>query len=111
MTTNHLGMARAFAEKATGPDAVVPLGALPGVHAQLALAHANMAIAEQQRLANMIALASLPADTPTLGEQVAQDARNALAVYQKHDEPDMGGWFQLRPEVADALGIHTEVEQ
>lgn len=64
---------------------------------------ATLALVEQQRLANLLALGTV-ADG-VLAEQPATDARAALVVYREHDDPDLGGWLDLRPEVARLLGI------
>ena len=71
----------------------------------LAQAHATLALAEQQRIANLIALAQ--ARGRGLGEQVAADALGALATFHVHENPDMGGWYDLRSEIARALGIEA----
>ena len=64
--------------------------------------HATLALVEQQRIANVIALAN--SANPILSEQVATDAATALAGRQ------YGGWFELKPDIAAALGIKQEGE-
>lgn len=70
----------------------------------MAQAEATLALVEQQRIANLIALATVPADG-VLAAQPAFDARAALVEYREHDNPEMGGWLELRPEIARALGL------
>lgn len=69
--------------------------------AAIAQAHATLELAEQQRIANLIALARLGEHT-ILREQVSADAAVSLVEYKEHT---MGGYFQLKPEIAAALGI------
>ena len=58
--------------------------------------HATLALVEQQRIANLIALWQ---GSP------AQDARNALVAYREHENSEQGGWFEFHPEINAALGI------
>lgn len=99
-TTDHAAEARAQLGRIgvrLDPDAVLA--------AEVAHAHATLALAEQQRIANLIALAQ--ARGRGLSEQVAADALGALATFHVHENPDMGGWYDLRPEIARALGIEV----
>lgn len=80
----------------------------PPALAMLAKAAATFALVSQQRLANIIALAN--SDHGALNEQVAADAAGALAVFRQHENPVMGGWYELSPEVAAALGIDLNGE-
>lgn len=69
----------------------------------LAQAEATLALVEQQRIANLIALGG--PTHPKLCEQVSSDAATALTEWNSHQNTEMGGWYALRPEVAAALGI------
>lgn len=69
--------------------------------AQLAQVHATLALVEQQRIANLIALGVL-GEHAILTEQVSEDAAVSLIEHKDHA---MGGYFQLKPEIAEALGI------
>lgn len=60
-------------------------------------------LAEQQRISNLIALASLD-PRQSLRDQVATDAINTLTDSHVHN---VGGWLQLKPEIAQALGVET----
>lgn len=71
---------------------------------QAAQAHATLALVEQQRIANLIALAT-NTHTP-LADQPATDAMGALVDYHPHENDEFGGWFEANPDVAAALGIH-----
>lgn len=75
------------------------------VYAVAAQAQATLALVEQQRLANLIALAE--SCHPLLREQVADDAAATLTVAREHDEEGMGGWHELSADVAAALGIEV----
>jgi len=68
--------------------------------------HATLALVEQQRIANLIALAT-NIHTP-LADQPATDAMGALVDYHPHENDEFGGWFEANPDVAAALGIETE---
>ena len=65
---------------------------IAGMLAATAQVHATLALVDQQRVANLIALAG--PRNPILRDQVAEDAAEAL-----------GGWHEVRPEIAAALGI------
>ena len=67
--------------------------------------HAVLALVEQQRIANLIALAA--SRNPILREQVAQDAAEALAAFHEHADLAMGGWHEVHPDIAAALGIEA----
>ena len=67
--------------------------------------HATLALVEQQRVANLIALAG--SRNPILREQVAEDAAEALATFHEHADLALGGWHEVRPDIAAALGIET----
>lgn len=84
-----------------------PIPSQPAL-AMLANAAATLALVSQQRLANLIALAN--SDHGALNEQVAADAAGALAVFRQHENPVVGGWYELAPEVADELGIDLNGE-
>jgi hypothetical protein len=73
--------------------------------AMLANAAATIAVAEQLRLTNIIALAN--SSHLMLSQQVATDAAVALTDYLEHTNPDIGGWHQLTAHVARLLGIHV----
>jgi hypothetical protein len=67
--------------------------------------HAILAVAEQLRIANLLAITRAdPADAPT-NTSMPDDAFKALAEWVDHDDPECGGYPEWRPEVAEALGI------
>lgn len=76
------------------------------LRARYANVAATLALAEQQRIANLLALAV--SNNVLLAEQPATDAADALVAYRSHGEPGLGGWFELRPDVASALGIDND---
>ena len=84
-----------LASRDGGPDVTLSAEAVT----QAAQVHATLAIAEQLRIANLIALAT--ARHPMLSEQVAADAAHALTEFHEHS---MGGYHQARPDIAAALG-------
>ena len=92
----HLAWA---ADAPTAPETNAHLQAAQAVF-MAAQAEATLALAEQQRIANLIALAT--ATHPMLSEQVATDAAHALTEFNEHS---MGGYHQASPDVAAALGI------
>ncbi len=67
------------------------------------IAEALEALVEQQRIANLIALAG--SRNPILRDQVAEDAAEALATFHEHADLALGGWHEVRPDIAAALGI------
>lgn len=70
-----------------------------------AQALATLALVEQQRIATLIALAE--SCHPLLREQVADDAAATLTVAREHDDERLGGWHELAPDIAAALGIEV----
>ena len=74
-------------------------------NAFIAQAEATLALVEQQRIANLIALTN--SMNPILSEQVATDAATVLA---EHHPSEYGSWFELKPDIAAALGIKQEGE-
>ena len=62
--------------------------------------HASLAIAEQLRIGNLIALGYGDSE-----DQARSDARAALVEWHAHEDPAMGGWPEIRPEIAAALGV------
>lgn len=85
------------------------LGSIAGQNSKLAASvaqvHATLAVAEQLRIANLIALTSLPA--PDSHEEVRDllrgDALHALASWQA-TSPDDEHPF-IRPEIKEELGL------
>ena len=65
--------------------------------------HATLAIVEQLRISNLIALGYGDSEAGT--DQARSDARAALVNWHAHEDPEMGGWQEIRPEIAAALGI------
>ena len=65
--------------------------------------HATLAIVEQLRIGNLIAL-GYGGDEANC-DQARADARAALVNWHAHEDPEMGGWPEIRPEIAAALGI------
>ena len=65
--------------------------------------HATLAIAEQLRIGNLIAL-GYGGDEANC-DQARADARAALVNWHAHEDPEMGGWPEIRPDIAAALGI------
>ena len=69
----------------------------------VAQVHATLAIAEQLRISNLIALGYGGDEADC--DQARADARVALVEWHAHEDPDMGGWPEIRPDIAAALGI------
>ena len=65
--------------------------------------HATLAIVEQLRISNLIALGYGNSEAGT--DQARSDARVALVEWHAHEDPEMGGWPEIRPDIAAALGI------
>ena len=65
--------------------------------------NATLAIVEQLRIGNLIALANGDSEAGT--DQARSDARVALVEWHAHEDPEMGGWPEIRPDIAAALGI------
>ena len=65
--------------------------------------NATLAIVEQLRISNLIALANGDSEAGT--DQARSDARAALVEWHAHEDPEMGGWPEIRPDIAAALGI------
>ena len=65
--------------------------------------HATLALVEQQRIANLLTLADL--SNPRAETQIIADARAALTDYHEHEDPDHGGWPELKPAIKEALGL------
>lgn len=61
-----------------------------------AIAHSNLAIAEQLRVANIIALAHVADTSDAVVTPLEQDAWNALGVQ---------GSGEMRPEIREVLGL------
>ena len=89
-----LDIAQIFAHTAGSTDIGQIMNVLVGQ------VEATLALVEQQRIANLIALAN--SKNPILSEQVASDAATALI---EHHPSEYGGWFELTPDIAAALGI------
>ena len=66
--------------------------------------NATLAIVEQLRIGNLIALGGY-GDSEAGTDQARSDARAALVEWHAHEDPDMGGWPEIRPDIAAALGI------
>ena len=64
---------------------------------------ATLAIVEQLRISNLIALGYGDSEAGT--DQARSDARAALVNWHAHEDPEMGGWPEIRPDIAAALGI------
>ncbi len=106
MTTeriDHATRAREWAEAAERPDLDA---ALTSSFAQLAIAHAQLAIAEQARIQNLIALCGSEVETNMIGSSVSYQA---LGVTEKVGTPENGfiRWH-LHPDIAAALGLEGE---
>ena len=65
--------------------------------------HATLAVAEQLRISNLIAL-GYGGDEANC-DQARADARAALVNWHAHEDPEMGGWPEIRPDIAAALWI------
>ena len=65
--------------------------------------HATLAIVEQLRIGNLIALGYGGDEADC--DQARADARAALVNWHAHEDPEMGGWPEIRPDIAAALGI------
>ena len=72
--------------------------------------HATLAVAEQLRIANLIALGSIGSAHRVLADQVSADAAKTLAEFHAHETPEVGGWWQLRPDIATRLGLDGGAE-
>ena len=105
--TDHTMLAEADLDAAARAIRRSDLTEVEVITATLALAqvHATLALVEQQRVANLIALAG--SRNPILREQVAEDAAEALATFHEHADLALGGWHEVRPDIAAALGIET----
>ena len=69
--------------------------------------HASLALVEQLRIGNLIALGYGGDEADC--DQARADARAALVNWHAHEDPEMGGWPEIRPDIAAALGIdHDE---
>ena len=68
-----------------------------GIIAQGAQVHATLALVEQQRIANLIALGALDG-------MAGYDPHETLLVTRKPDDP-VGAVRQLKPEIKEALGL------
>lgn len=71
-----------------------------------AQAEAVLALVEQQRIANLIALAALDADTGEK-EHLSREAALALIEYRGGPMPYLDEALVTRPEIAAALGIEA----
>lgn len=81
------------------------IGSESDLNVSLAQTHAILAVAEQLRIGNLLAITRAdPADAPT-STSMPDDAFKALAEWVDHDDPADGGYPEWRPEVAEALGI------
>lgn len=69
----------------------------------VAQVHATLAIAEQLRIGNLIALGYGGDEADC--DQARADARAALVNWHAHEDPEMGGWPEIRPDIAAALGV------
>lgn len=111
------------AQKALGLLTFVSREPLPPENAQVytqsTITHATLAVAEQLRIANLIALAGLPALAGF--ENETYDARlEALmaGLLDRREAPAVPGYGPagidehtfIRPEIAEALGIETTKE-
>lgn len=65
--------------------------------------NATLAIVEQLRIGNLIALGYGGDEADC--DQARANARAALVNWHAHEDPEMGGWPEIRPEIAAALGI------
>ena len=65
--------------------------------------NATLAVVEQLRIANLIALGYGGDEADC--DQARADARAALVNWHAHEDPEMGGWPEIRPDIAAALGI------
>ena len=72
----------------------------------VAQVHATLAIVEQLRIGNLIALGYGGGEADC--DQARADARAALVNWHAHEDPDMGGWPEIRPDIAAALGVDHE---
>ena len=95
---DHVARAERLIEAARGRTVSRDAGAV--VESLLAQAEATLALVEQQRIANLVALADTLREVPA--NQIVVDARGVLFVYREHE---MGGWVELHPDIAAALGI------
>ena len=68
--------------------------------------NATLAIVEQLRIGNLIALGGY-GDSEAGTDQARSDARVALVEWHAHEDPEMGGWPEIRPDIAAALGIDS----
>ena len=72
----------------------------------VAQVNATLAIVEQLRIGNLIALGYGGDEADC--DQARADARAALVNWNAHEDPEMGGWPEIRPDIAAALGIDHE---
>lgn len=93
---DHVAEAKAHLDEVADypPDSA----AWAGVRTQCAQAHATLALAEQQRIANLIALAES-------GRTTVNGARAALAGLYDGSAEEGSAYMALRPDIAAALGV------
>ena len=94
--TNHIEKALASLKPLFKPQTISVEEGNAQLH--LAQAYASIAIAEQLRIANLIALGSKDAWFGTAAEA-------ARAVETSHHEPGGHRRYALKPDIAEALGI------
>ena len=105
MTTTHYAMAVRHLVHATYPDSLTQDQRLAA-----AQANATLSLSEQQRIANLIALASLAGREDVQEElsDAAYESLGQLITYKTTGIDDEV--LILRPTIAAALGIEEEVE-
>lgn len=91
--TNHFKTAIKMLERVTNMETSVDL--LPVAGALVAQTHATLALVEQQRIANLIALTLGANDQVSVSKQIMDDAYSALA--DTNDE--------LHPHIKTILGV------
>lgn len=100
----HIGWAHDWQGREGDTEATgIATALIAQAEATLHQADATLALVEQQRLANLIAIATQPIASPT-GTPVTA-AQKALC-NMKHGDTE--SWFEFRPEIATALGIGQE---
>lgn len=98
-TRDHLEVAERYASE----DWPIQTGEHKVDILAVAQVHATLALVEQQRIANVIALAAQPEQ---FGPEPAAEARRALI--QMVQDPEDGEYtHRVRPAIAAALGIET----
>lgn len=84
------------------------MGNVPRDNALLAQAHATLALVEQQRIANVIALMQMQVECDEKTEELAAEAMLGLVAYERTQATPFGGPDEvlvMHPDIREALGL------